>query len=65
MADLVVSLFMAAGVALAAGAIIIYRRGARKQAGLMAVAAAVMFVNVGIWLLPTEDGATLANPEPR
>jgi hypothetical protein len=39
------------------------RRGMRKQAGLMAFAAAVMFVNVAIWLLPTEDGATLANPD--
>jgi hypothetical protein len=63
MADLVVSLFMAAGVALAFGAFVMVRRGMRKQAGLMAFAAAVMFVNVAIWLLPTEDGATLANPD--
>ena len=61
MADLVVSLFMAAGVALTFGAVVIFRRGMRKQAGLMAFAAAVMFVNVAIWLVPTEDGATLVD----
>lgn len=65
MADLVVSLFMAAGVALSVGAIILFRRGVRKQAGLMAFAAIVMFVNVAIWLVPTEAGTSLANPAER
>jgi uncharacterized membrane protein len=61
MADLIVSLFMAAGVALAFGALVMGRRGNRKQAGLMAFAATIMFVNVAIWLIPTNDGATLTN----
>jgi glucose dehydrogenase len=65
MADFVISLFMAAGVALAFGAFMMFRRNNRKQAGLMAFAAAIMFVNVAIWLIPTEDGASLANPDPR
>jgi LPXTG-motif cell wall-anchored protein len=62
MADFVISLFMAAGVALAFGAVVMFRRRNRKQAGLMAFAAAIMFINVAIWLVPTENGATLANP---
>lgn len=62
MADLIISLFMISGVALLIGALVIFRRGNRKHAGLMLIAAAVMFINVGIWLAPTDNGATLANP---
>ncbi len=62
MADFVVSLFMAAGAALAFGAIAMVRRGNRKQAALMAFAAIIMFVNVAIWLAPMDGGASLANP---
>ena len=47
--------------ALVAGAVALWRRGNRKNAGLMALLAAVMFVNVAIWLLPTADGETLAD----
>lgn len=61
--DLIVSVFMAAGVALAIGAVVMLRRGTRKQAGLMALASLIMFANVAIWLVPTEDGASLANPD--
>jgi uncharacterized membrane protein YhiD involved in acid resistance len=63
MSDLIISIFMAAGLALGVGAIILFRRGNAKRAGLMAIAALIMFGNVAIWLVPTEDGATLANPD--
>lgn len=63
MSDLIISLFMAAGLALAAGAIIMLRRDNRKHAGLMGFAALLMFGNAAIWLVPTESGASLANPD--
>ena len=52
---------MLAGLALAIGSVVLLRRGNRKQAGLMAIAAAVMFVNVAIWTVPNSDGASLTN----
>ncbi|VVT19703.1 hypothetical protein [Erythrobacter sp. EC-HK427] len=61
MFDVIISIIMLAGVALVAGAVALWRRGNRKNAGLMALLAAVMFVNVAIWLLPTADGETLAD----
>ena len=56
--DLVLSLLMLCALALLAGAAFLWRRGdARKQALLMAVLAAVMLVNVAIWLVPDKSGA--------
>ncbi len=63
--DLIISIFMLAGVALAIGTIIMLRRGTRKQAVLMGLASLIMFANVAIWLVPTANGATLANPDAR
>ncbi|MGB3166066.1 MAG: hypothetical protein WBA68_04735 [Alteraurantiacibacter sp.] len=61
MFNLVISLVILAALALVAGAIVMVRRGNRKQAGLMALLAAVMIVNAAIWLVPTESGQSLAD----
>jgi uncharacterized membrane protein YhiD involved in acid resistance len=63
MSDLIISIFMAAGFALSAGAVILFRRDRRRQAALMLLAAILMFGNAAIWLVPTDSGASLANPE--
>jgi hypothetical protein len=63
MSDLVISVFMAAGLALCVGAVILFRRGHARRAGLMALASALMFGNAAIWLIPTQSGASLANPD--
>ena len=54
--DTVLSIVALAALALAAGAIYLWRRGVRKQAGLMLVLAVVMIVNVLIWTLPGSGG---------
>lgn len=61
MFDFVISIVVLAAVALIAGAVALYRRGIRKQAGLMVLLAAVMLVNAAIWLVPTESGESLAD----
>jgi hypothetical protein len=54
MTNLILSVLMLAGAALLAGGIYMLRKGInRKQGWLMLVAAAVMFANVGIWMIPT------------
>ena len=53
----VLSVVTLAAVALVAGAIHLWRKGVRKQAGLMLVLAVVMVVNVLILTLPGSDGA--------
>ena len=55
----VLSAVMLAALALVAGAIYLWRREARKQAGLMLVLAMVMIVNVLIWTVPDSAGTTL------
>ena len=52
MTDTILAILMFTGFALGAGAFIIYRRGDRKRALLMLLAALVMFANVAIWLAP-------------
>jgi len=54
--DTILSIVALAALALVAGAIFLWRRGARKQAGLMLVLAVVMVVNVLIWTLPGSGG---------
>ena len=56
MLDLVLSILVLAAFALIGGAIILFRRGYRKQAGLMVVAALVALMNVAIWTLPDSEG---------
>jgi hypothetical protein len=60
MAATILSILMLAGIALLAGGLhLLIRKGDRKRGLLMLVAAAVMFVNVAIWLAPTPSGQTL------
>lgn len=55
--DLVLSVVMLAALALVGGAAFLWRRGVRKQAGLMLALAFVMIVNVLIWTVPDSGGA--------
>ena len=52
MTDTILAVLMLAGFALSAGAVFIFRRGERKRAALMMIAAIIMFANVAIWLAP-------------
>lgn len=63
MLDTALSLLVIAAVALLGGAYLQWRRGNRKQAGLMLVLAAVMAANVAIWSVPNEQGQSLANQQ--
>jgi hypothetical protein len=54
--DLILSLVMLTAVALIAGAVFQWRRGGRRQAGLMLVLAVVMIANVLIWTVPDSSG---------
>ena len=56
MLDIVLSIVMLAAVALVAGAVLAWRRGQRKQAGLMLVLVLVAILNVAIWTVPGGDG---------
>lgn len=55
MSDTIMSVLMLTGVVLAGGAIYIFRKGDRRRALLMLVAALVMFANVAIWLVPVKE----------
>jgi len=56
MADWVLSILMLSGAGLVAGGIYLLKTGKnRRQGWLMLVAAAVMFMNVAIWTMPTPD----------
>lgn len=63
MLDTALSLLVIAAVALLGGAYLQWRRGNRKQAGLILVLAAVMAANVAIWSVPNEQGQSLANQQ--
>ena len=63
MTDLILSILMLAGAALVVGGIYVLRQGINKKQGiLMLIAAAVMFLNVGIWSIPVpEQNAPVAS----
>ena len=61
MLNLVLSLLVLAAFALIGGAFILFRRGFRKQAGLMVVAALVALLNVAIWTIPDSQGRAPVN----
>jgi hypothetical protein len=54
--NLILSILMLAGLGLIAGAVLLARRGERKKALLMVIAALVMFGNVALLVVPLEDG---------
>lgn len=63
MTSFVLSLAMLTAMALVAGAIVLLRRGLRKQPVLMLILAAVMIGNVVIWSIPTESGSALVDQD--
>jgi hypothetical protein len=63
MLETALSLMVVAVAILVGGAWFQWRRGNRKQAGLMLVLAAVMAANVAIWAVPNEQGATLVDQQ--
>ena len=56
MMNLVLSVMMLAAAALLIGAVVLWRRGVRKQAGLMVLLAVIAIVNVMIWTVPDTGG---------
>ena len=52
MSDTIISILMLTDVLLTGGAVLVFRKGDRRRALLMLVAALVMFANVAIWLVP-------------
>ncbi|HET6525706.1 hypothetical protein [Sphingopyxis sp.] len=54
MSDTIMSILMLTGALLTGGAIFVFRKGDRRRALLMLVAALVMFANVAIWLVPVK-----------
>lgn len=55
--NITLSIMMLAAIALFAGAAFLwFKRGQRKQAGLMALLALIMIANVAIWTVPDESG---------
>jgi hypothetical protein len=60
MLDWVLSLVMVTALALLAGAWVVWRRGGKRQAGLMVALAFVMLANVAIWTVPDASGVAPA-----
>ncbi len=56
MFETALSLLVLGCVALLGGAYLQWRRGNRKQAGLMLILAVVFATNVAIWAVPDESG---------
>ena len=54
MSDTIMSILMLTGVLLTGAAAYVFRKGERRRALLMLVAALVMFANVAVWLVPVE-----------
>lgn len=63
MTSFVLSLAMLTAMALIAGAVVLFRRGLRKQPVLMVILAAVMIGNVVIWSIPARNGGSLLDQD--
>ena len=63
MMNVVLSLVMFASLALLAGAVVLFRRGLRKQPALMLLLAAILVANAVIWSLPNDRGQSLLEPD--
>jgi uncharacterized membrane protein len=63
MLETALSLLVLGTAALLGGSYLQWRRGHRKQAGLMLVLAAVFAANLAIWAVPNESGESLVNQE--
>ena len=63
MSDTIMSILMLTGVVMTGGAAYVFRRGDRRRALLMLIAALVMFANVAIWLVPIKDAPASTTAE--
>lgn len=61
---LILSILMLGALALSAGTVVLWRRGDRRKAGLMAVAALVAAGNVALLTVPLSDGRSPASAAP-
>lgn len=62
--DTALSIMVLAVIALSLGALVLWRRGVRRQAMLMLVLAVIVAGNVAIWVVPNDQGKTLAKDAP-
>lgn len=62
--DTVLSIMVLAIIALILGALVLWRRGVRRQAMLMLVLAVIAAGNVAIWVVPNDQGKTLTKDVP-
>jgi uncharacterized membrane protein len=58
--EIALSLLVLCAIALVVGAVLMWRKGRRRQAVLMLVLSAVMAMNVAIMTWPTPGGQTVA-----
>ncbi len=58
------SIVVLGAIALALGAIVLWRRGVRRQALLMLLLAAIAAANVAIWVVPNDQGKALVDASP-
>lgn len=65
MSDTILSILVLAALAMLLGAIAWWRRGMRRQAGLMLLLAVVIAVNVAIWVVPDGNGRAPVDAAPR
>mgnify|MGYP000144017953 CR=1 FL=1 len=61
MAAALLSIAMLGVLALLGGGVLLWRKGVKKQAGLMVVAALVVLANVLVWTVPGKDGVSPAD----
>ena len=59
--EIALSLLVLCAIALVIGAVVMWRKGRRRQAVLMLVLSAVMAMNVAIMTWPTPGGQTVAS----
>lgn len=58
------SLMVLGAILLVLGALVLWRRGVRKQAVLMVVLAAILAGNIALWVVPNERGKALVDAKP-
>jgi hypothetical protein len=62
--DTALSIVVLGAIALMLGAIVLWRRGVRRQALLMLLLAAIAAGNVAIWVVPNDQGKSLVSANP-
>ena len=63
MIGFMLSVMMIAAIALSIGAIVLFRRGLRKQPLLMLVLVLILAINITIWTLPNPRGVAPATAD--